>query len=79
MAALATGQRVRIKAREITEDDMKSQMYYSHYAGLTGLVQKYYSDAEVAIEVEHECLTKEIRKRHEGETRPSCGGRLGHG
>ncbi|MEP6757464.1 MAG: hypothetical protein ABJA67_18330 [Chthonomonadales bacterium] len=65
MATLDTGQRVRIKAREQTEDDVKSQMYFGFYAGLTGTVQKYYSDAEVSVEVEHECLTKEIRKRHE--------------
>ena len=65
MAALAAGQRVRIVAREATDDDFKSQMYFSFYAGLTGLVQKQYSEVEVAVEVEHECLTREIRKRHE--------------
>jgi len=65
MATFKEGDRVRIAAREQTEDDIKSAMYFGHYAGLTGTVQKIYSKQEVAVEVESESLTREIRKRHE--------------
>ncbi len=65
MAELKEGDRVRIATREQSEDDVKSQMYFPHYAGMTGSVQKVYSKAEVAVEVEPESLTKEIRKRHD--------------
>jgi hypothetical protein len=65
MAALKEGDRVRIAARTPTEEDSKSGLYYSHYSGLTGIIQKVYSKAEVAVEVEHESLAKEIRKRRD--------------
>ncbi len=65
MANVNEGDRVRIASREQTEDDEKSGMYYNHYAGLTGVVQKVYSKQEVSVDVELESLTREIRKRHE--------------
>ena len=63
MASLKEGDRVRIIARPATEDDIKSGLYYSHYAGLTGSIQKVYDKKEAAVEVEHDSLTKDIRKR----------------
>ena len=65
MAALKEGDRVRIASRTQTEDDIKSGMYYAHYGGLTGAIQKVYNKNEVAVEVDHESLSKELRKRHE--------------
>src|SRR5579872_2458140 len=65
MATIKEGDRVRILAREQTEDDIKSALYFGHYAGLTGNVQKVYSKQEVAIEVEPESLTRDMRKRHD--------------
>ena len=65
MAAFKEGDRVRIVSRTPTEEDSKLGTYFGHYAGLTGSVQKVYNKQEVAIEVDHESLTKEIRKRHE--------------
>jgi ribosomal protein L21E len=59
------GDRVRIVSREQSEEDARAQMYYSYFGGLTGTIQKAYSKAEVAVEVDPESLTKEIRKRHE--------------
>ncbi len=65
MSTVKEGDRVRIVAREATDEDFKSGMYYGHYAGMTGTVQKVYGKDEVAIEVEHDSLAKEIRKRHD--------------
>jgi ribosomal protein L21E len=64
MADLKEGDRVRIKTREQTEEDIKSQLYYPHYGGMTGEVQKVYSKTEVSVAVEMESLEKELRKRH---------------
>ena len=65
MAALKEGDRVRILSRPPTEEDAKSGTYFAHYAGLTGSIQKVYNKLEVAVEVEHDSLTRDIRKRHE--------------
>lgn len=65
MPTIKEGERVRIVAREPTDDDAKSGMYYGYFGGLTGTVQKVYSKQEVAVEVEPESLTREIRKRHD--------------
>ena len=65
MAAFKEGDRVRIASRTPTEDDAKAGTYYAHYAGLTGTVQKVYNKGEVAVEVEHDSLSKDLRKRHE--------------
>ena len=65
MDACKDGERVRLLSRLPTEEDEKLGTYFSHYAGLTGSIQKVYNKQEVAIEVDHESLTKEIRKRHE--------------
>ena len=65
MASFSEGERVRIRTREQTDEDVKSAMYYPFYGGLTGLVHKVYTKDEVAIEVEPESLTIEVRSRHE--------------
>jgi len=65
MAVLKEGDRVRIASRTPTEDDAKAGTYYGHYAGLTGTIQKVYGKGEVSVEVEHDSLSKDLRKRHE--------------
>jgi ribosomal protein L21E len=65
MAELKAGDRVRVVTREPSDEDTKSGLYYRHFGGLTGTIQKVYSKTEVAVDVEHDSLTKEIRKRHE--------------
>lgn len=63
--AVKEGDRVRVASREANEEDIKSGLYYNYFAGLTGSVLKVYSNNEVSVDVEHESLTKEIRKRHD--------------
>ncbi|HSV72654.1 MAG TPA: hypothetical protein VLH79_02730 [Chthonomonadales bacterium] len=64
MASLKLGDRVRVIRRETTDADRKSGTYYAHFGGLVGAVQKVYGPSEIAVDVEHETLPSEIRKRH---------------
>ena len=57
------GDRVQIADRPATPSDLKSGMFFNHYRGLAGSVQKVYG-ADAAVEVEIDCLPNEIRERH---------------
>jgi hypothetical protein len=65
MSKVKEGDRVRVITREQSEDDTKTNLYFNFYGGLTGTVAKIYNDNEVAIEIEPESLTKDVRKRHD--------------
>ena len=65
MAELKESSRVRIKRREATDDDMKSQLFFNYYGGLVGTILKVYSPAEVSVDIDHESLTTEVRRRHD--------------
>lgn len=49
---------MRVVTRPVTEEDRKSNRYYEHMAGLVGTVQNIYSDAEIAIKIDSEFMTK---------------------
>ena len=40
------GDRVQIRDREATPDDAKSGLFYGHFRGLTGAIQKIYPTEE---------------------------------
>ena len=61
---LTEGDPVRVMDREVLAADTKSQLYYSHYKGLTGTITKIYPDASAVVTVDPESLPKEIRARH---------------
>ena len=65
MAELKEGDRVRIVTRVPTDEDAKLNRYFGYFAGLTGSVLKAYDTVEATVDVEHESLPREIRKRHE--------------
>jgi hypothetical protein len=65
---LSEGDRVRIKTREVTEDDRKNIRYFDHMAGLTGSVQNIYSEKEIAVRIESEALSKPSRDVHKEAT-----------
>jgi ribosomal protein L21E len=65
MPNFKAGDRVRIVSRDQTDADVKSGLYFVHYAGLTGTVLKVYGTQEVSVEIEIESLSRDIRKRHE--------------
>lgn len=58
------GDRVQIIDREATADDAKSGLFYNHFRGLTGTVQKVYDTQEAAIVIEEESLDEPVSERH---------------
>jgi len=58
MSKWKEGDRVRIVARPVAEEDLKSSRYYDHMAGLVGTVQNIYSDTEIAVKIDPEFMTK---------------------
>jgi hypothetical protein len=60
---LRAGDRVRIVDRPATPQDQKSGLYFGHYRGMVGTIQKVYG-AEAAVEVELDALPEDIWKRH---------------
>lgn len=59
-----TGDRIRIIDREATPQDVKASVFFNHYRGLTGTIQKVYAGCEAAIEVDLETLPEEVWKWH---------------
>jgi len=62
---LAEGDRVRVKDREQTAADIKSQLFYEHYRNLVGNIAKLYADGTASINIDQQALTKEVAKRHD--------------
>lgn len=58
------GERVEIVDREANADDVKSGLFYNHFRGLTGTVQKIYATEEIAVEIEQESLMEAVAARH---------------
>ena len=52
------GDRVKVVSRKVTEDDRKTNAYFEHMAGLTGVVQNVYGANEIAVKIELESLSK---------------------
>ena len=63
-AQVKEGVHVRIADRDATAEDAKSGLFYNHFRGLTGVVQKVYDTQEVAIEVDQSSLAEGITTRH---------------
>ena len=57
------GDYVKIVARELTAADAKSGLYYQHFSGLQGTVDRIYGE-EICINVDPNTLPEGIRKRH---------------
>jgi hypothetical protein len=67
-ATIKQGDRVIISAREQTAADVKSGLYYPHFANLAGRVLKLYGE-EASVLVDRDTMPAEVRARHEeGET-----------
>jgi hypothetical protein len=58
------GDTVLIAAREATAGDVKSGLYFAHYANLRGTVLRLYGE-EAAVQVDRDSLPPEVRARHE--------------
>jgi hypothetical protein len=58
------GDTVQVVARETTAADVKSQLYFPHYAGLQGEVTKVYDDGTASVNISIDSLPDVMRKRH---------------
>lgn len=58
------GDTVSVVARTQTAADVKSGLYYPHFANLTGTILKVYGE-EASVLVDRDTLPEGIRKRHE--------------
>ena len=58
------GDRVRVISRDVTEEDRKKNRYFEHMAGVTGVVQNVYGEAEIAVRVEPASMSKITRDVH---------------
>lgn len=58
MANWKEGDTVRVITRDVTEDDRKSNMYYTHMAGLQGNVEYLYDGGVISVRVDKDSLPK---------------------
>lgn len=58
------GERVRVVSRQVTEDDRKNNRYFDHMAGLTGTIQNIYSNDEIAVKIDPDCMSAISRDVH---------------
>jgi len=61
------GDRVRIVARPVTDEDRKKNQYFEHMGGLIGTIQNVY-EGEIAVKVDKNSLSKVSRDIHKGAT-----------
>ncbi|MEP0765221.1 MAG: hypothetical protein HRF45_01590 [Fimbriimonadia bacterium] len=64
MAKVQPGDRVRIKERAATEQDVASMTYFPHYAGLEGEVTRIYDSGEAAVTIDPDCLQPAAAEMH---------------
>jgi len=58
------GDRVKIVERDVNREDRQSFLYFHHMAGLTGTVQNYYGEDEVAVKIDPDSFTDTISATH---------------
>jgi hypothetical protein len=68
MSKWKPGDHVRVITRPVTDEDRKKNRYFEHMAGLTGTVQSVYSDAEIAVRVDRESMSKVTADVHKTAT-----------
>jgi ribosomal protein L21E len=63
--AFKEGDRVQVVDRDASAEDAKSGMFYNHYRGLIGTVQKVYeSSNDIAVTIDEGVLPDAIAARH---------------
>jgi hypothetical protein len=64
MAKWKEGDRVRVIAREVTEEDRKSNRYYEHLAGLVGDVEYLYEGDVIGVKIDPATLSDVTKAVH---------------
>lgn len=69
MARFKEGDKVRVKTRQASPEDSAATSYFAHMAGLTGVVENYYSEQEIAVKVDLEKLPDVAKRVHKDATK----------
>jgi hypothetical protein len=64
MIKIKVGDNVQISNRPVTPQDIKTGLFFTHYRGLLGTVQKVYAGGEVAVSIDPETLPEDVWLRH---------------
>jgi hypothetical protein len=69
MSKWREGQKVRIVARTVTEEDKRLNRYFDHMSGLVGTIQNIFAEDQIAIKVDLESLSKISSDVHKNATK----------
>jgi ribosomal protein L21E len=69
MAKFKEGDKVKVKKRPANPQDAALTSYFDHMAGLTGVIENYYSDKEIAVKVDIESLGDVAKRVHKDATK----------
>ncbi|HXH61403.1 MAG TPA: hypothetical protein VNI20_08595 [Fimbriimonadaceae bacterium] len=69
MARFKEGDRVKVKSRPTTPEESAVTYYFDHMGGLTGTVENYYNDQEIAVNVDLESLPDVAKRVHKDATK----------
>jgi hypothetical protein len=58
------GDSVRVITRTVTDEDRKKNRYFEHMAGLSGTIENVYGEAEIAVRINPESMSKITRDVH---------------
>ena len=58
------GDRVQLVDREANAEDVKTSLFFNHYRGLVGTVQKIYTTQEAVVDIELTSLPEAVVTRH---------------
>jgi len=64
MLKFKEGDRVKVVSRDVTDEDRKENVYFSHMAGLTGTVENVFGANEIAVKVDPASLSAIPRDVH---------------
>lgn len=69
MARFKEGDKVRVVTRPSSIEDSAATHYYDHMGGLTGTVENYYNDQEIAVKVDLDLLPDVAKRVHKDATK----------
>lgn len=58
------GQRVKIVSRPVTDEDRKTNRYFTHMAGLVGTISSVFAVDQIAVNIENDTLTPVSKNVH---------------
>jgi ribosomal protein L21E len=64
LAKFKSGDKVRIRTRPVTAEEVEERSFMPHYCGLVGEVARTYDGGEVAVRVDPEHLSDDITRMH---------------